>query len=194
MTRLDAQLRFLLEIDKLKSILRRTWLTDKSRFENSAEHSWHVALAAPLLAEYAAEPVDVAKVTRMLLLHDLVEIDANDTFCYDKTANLGKAQREQCAADRIFALLPDDQHAEFRQLWEEFEAAITPEARFANALDRLQPLLNNYHTQGAAWQQHKVRHHQVLDRNRPIEAIAPKLWQYVKDLLDDAVTKGYLAP
>jgi putative hydrolase of HD superfamily len=194
MPRLDAQLAFFLEIDKLKLVLRQTYLTDKSRRENSAEHSWHIATMAPFLAEYAAPPVDIARVIRMLLVHDIVEIDAGDTLVYDTKGYLDKPQREQRAADRIFGILPADQASEIRQLWDEFEARQTPEARFAAALDRLQPILHNYHTQGAAWRAHGIHLDQVIARNRHIGDAAPRLWEYVQTLLKDAVEKGYLAP
>ena len=143
MDRFEQQLRFIVEIDRLKNVLRRTLLTDASRRENSAEHSWHIALMAPLLAEHACEPVNVERVMRMLLVHDIVEIDAGDTFAYDANGNADKAERERRAADRLYGLLPDDQARELRAAWEEFEAAESAEARFAHALDRLQPLLQN---------------------------------------------------
>lgn len=192
--RLSRQIRFLLEIDKLKRVLRQTWHLDQSRKENDAEHSWHVAVMAVLLAEYAAEPgLDLAHVVKMILLHDLVEIDAGDTFAYDDVAARDKPEREQAAADRLFGLLPADQAAEFRQLWEEFEARRTPEARYAAGLDRLQPLLHNYHTQGRTWREHGVTAEQVLARNRHMSEGAPQLWQFAEDLIRDAVRKGYLA-
>ena len=149
--RLKKQIDFIVEIDKLKHILRRTVLIDKSRRENDAEHSWHLAVMAILLKEYAAEDVDLEKVMKMVLVHDLVEIDAGDTFCYDAKANLDKRDRELCAADRLFAILPEDQAKELRRLWEEFEECTTPEARFAASLDRLQPFIHNVHTDGHTW-------------------------------------------
>jgi len=146
--RLLQQMQFVVEIDKLKRVLRQTLLTDGSRRENSAEHSWHIALMAILLSEYATEPIDILRVVKMLLLHDLVEIDAGDTFCYDDRGHESKAEREMQAADRLFSLLPPDQASEFRALWDEFEAQETADAQFASTLDRLQPLLNNHQTQG----------------------------------------------
>lgn len=191
--RLEQQIRFIVEIDKIKNVVRQTQLMDGKRNENDAEHSWHLAVMAMLLSEYAADKaLDVARVIKMTLIHDIVEIDAGDTFCYDDNAGKDKAERENRAADRIFAILPDDQQIEFRCLWEEFEARQTPEAKFAAALDRLQPLLHNYHTQGAAWQKHKVSVDKVMSRNRHIADGSPQLWEYAETIIKDAVRKGYL--
>ena len=192
-TRLHQQLGFVIEIDRLKQVLRRTVLTDRSRHENSAEHSWHLAVMAILLEEYANESIDLGRVLRMVLVHDLVEIDAGDTFCYDSPANDDKEERERRAADRLFGLLPPDQGAELRGLWEEFEARESAEARFAAALDRLQPMLHNYVTSGHSWRKHGIVSGQVLERNRPIEDGAPALWELAKRFLGDAVERGYLA-
>lgn len=189
--RLNRQVCFLREVDRLKQVFRQTWLLDRSRKENDAEHSWHLALMAMLLREHADPAVDLPRVVRMLLVHDLVEIDAGDTFCYDDDDH--KARREQAAAERIFALLPSDQADDLRGLWEEFEARRTPEARFAAALDRLQPLLHNYYTRGAAWLEHGVKADQVLQRNCHIAEGAPALWAFAEGLIRDAVAKGYLA-
>ena len=191
--RLDAQIRFVIEIDKVKHVLRQTDLMDGSRRENDAEHSWHLAVMALLLAEYAAGDIDLSRVVRMVLIHDLVEIDAGDTFCYDEEGAKDKAEREQAAADRIFAVLPDDQAVELRALWDEFEARETADAKFAASLDRLQPLMHNYHTQGAAWRRHGIVRSQVVSRNEHIAEGAPVLWEYARRLIDDAVTRGYLA-
>ncbi len=193
-TRLAAQLDFILETGKLKRVLRRSYIRDGSRRENDAEHSWHLALMAAVLAEHAAEPVDLGRVIRMLLIHDLVEIDAGDTFMYDADAHADKTEREERAADRIFALLPDGQAERFRALWDEFEARQTPEARFAAAIDRLQPQLLNYQTQGRLWREHGVTVDQVVARNQHMAEGAPALWDTARRLLDDAVAKGYLAP
>jgi putative hydrolase of HD superfamily len=192
--RLSRQLAFLLEIDRLKQINRQSLIADGTRRENDAEHSWHLAVMASLLAEYAPPNTDIARVTRMLLVHDVVEIDAGDTYCYDQAACLTQADRERAAADRIFAILPTDQRDEIRKLWEEFEARSTPESRFAAALDRIQPVLLNYHTQGRAWLEHGVTRAQVIARNQHIQAGAPRLWAYIQQLIDDAVIKGYLNP
>ncbi len=192
--RLDRQIRFLVEIDQLKGIVRQTWVTDGSRRENSAEHSWHFAMLACVLAEYAADSgVDCLRCVKMALVHDLVEIDAGDTFVYDEAAAADKPQRERRAADRLFGLLPDDQREELRALWDEYESRQTPEARFAAALDRLQPILNNYYTQGRAWLEHGVTAEQVIAKNRHMGEGAPALWQYAEDLIRDAVERGYLA-
>jgi putative hydrolase of HD superfamily len=191
--RFDRQIAFIREIDRLKGVFRQTWLLDRSRKENDAEHSWHLAVMAMLLAEYAAEPgLDAARAVRMVLVHDLVEIDAGDVFVYDSAAEQDRSARERAAAERIFGLLPDDQAAELRCAWEEFEARRTPEAKFAAALDRLQPLLHNYYTQGAAWREHGVTADQVLQRNRHMAEGAPKLWRFAESLIRDAVRKGYL--
>ncbi len=192
--RLRRQLAFVVEIDKLKQVLRQTVLMDASRQENSAEHSWHLAMMALVLAEYAREPVDLARVVKMLLVHDIVEIDAGDTFVYDDQAYLDKAQREQQAADRLFGLLPPDQAAEVRALWEEFEARATPEAAFAAALDRFHPLLHNYFSRGVAWQRHGVTADRVVERNRHIADGAPALWEVARQLIDQAVAQGFLPP
>lgn len=193
--RLSQQVGFLTEADKLKHVLRQTWLMDQSRRENDAEHSWHVSLLAVLLLEYAAEPgLDLLRVVKMLLIHDLVEIDAGDTFVYDDAGAQDKAEREERAAQRIFGLLPLDQGAAVRTLWEEFEACQTPEARYAAALDRFQPILHNYFTQGKAWRQHGITSQQVLARNRHMAEGAPALWEHAQALVHDAVQKGYLAP
>lgn len=191
--RLERQLRFIVEIDKMKHVLRRTYVTDGSRKENDAEHSWHLAVMAILLDEYAAEPgLDLARVIKMVLVHDIVEIDAGDTFCYDEEGARDKREREEAAADRIFSMLPPDQADEVRQLWEEFESMETPESRFAAALDRLQPLLHNYNTGGATWREHGVTSDRVLRQNRHIGDGAPMLWEYAEALIKDAVGKGFL--
>lgn len=192
--RLNQQIQFILEIDRLKRILRQTLLTDGSRRENSAEHSWHISIMAFVLAEYAPAETDLLRAIKMLLIHDLVEIDAGDTFCYDLQSNLNKSEREQQAADRIFGLLPLDQAQEIRDLWEEFEAQHTVTARFATALDRLQPILHNQQTQGGTWKQHQISQPQVMNRVAPIEAGSPLLWQFVQQVIEDCVAAGYLMP
>ena len=192
--RLAAQIAFIVEIDRLKQVLRQSHLTDGSRVENDAEHSWHLAVMAILLAEHAAEPVDVSRVIKMVLVHDLVEIDAGDTFAYDVEGHADKSDREQAAADRIFALLPADQAAEFRALWDEFESRQTPDSRFAAALDRLQPQLLNYHSGGSTWLEHGITADQVLARNCHMAEGSQSLWDFAQRLIADAVAKGYLAP
>jgi putative hydrolase of HD superfamily len=190
--RLQKQIKFILEIDKLKQIVRQTFIADGSRRENDAEHSWHLSIMAALLIEYGPAGVDLGRVTKMLLIHDVVEIDAGDTYCYDATAALTQKAREIAAADRIFALLPADQAGDFRAIWEEFEERATPEARFAAALDRLQPVLLNYHTQGRSWLEHDISRSQVIERNEHIGAGAPRLWEHVKGIIDEATAKGWL--
>jgi putative hydrolase of HD superfamily len=193
--RLRRQIEFLLEADQLKHTLRQTVLLDRSRHENAVEHSWHISLAAMIFSEYGdGNGIDRGRVIRMLLLHDLVEIDAGDTYCYDEQAGVDQHERELRAAERLFGLLPSDQVHDFRLLWDEFEQAETPEARFAHAMDRFQAFLHNYFTQGQVWRQHGIRRHQVVRRMEPVERGAPLLWLYVRALIDDAVQKGYLAP
>jgi putative hydrolase of HD superfamily len=192
--RLKTQINFLLEIDRLKSILRRSILLNGERRENDAEHSWHLALCAIILSEYAKEKINVLRVIKIVLLHDLVEIDAGDTFLYDEEAKKTQKERELKAAERIFNLLPGDQACEFRQLWEEFEARNTPESRFAAALDRIQPLLLNYNTEGRMWRDHQVRHPDVIKRNRHMGEGSRELWEYAKSLIDDALDKKWLRP
>ena len=193
--RLARQVGFLIEADKLKQVLRRSYISGKQRRENSAEHSWHLTLMVLVLAEHAAAPgLDLLKVLKMLVVHDLVEIDAGDTFVYDEEARKGQQEREERAAERIFALLPAEQGSELRAVWDEFEAQRSPEARFARAIDRLQPMLLNYVNGGIGWQQHGVRAAQVRDLNRCIDDGAPELWRYAEGMIDDAIRRGYLAP
>lgn len=182
--RLQKQLDFLAEADKLKQVLRRTSLIGGSRRENSAEHSWHLALMTPLLAEYAPPGTDVGRALRMLLVHDIVEIDAGDTFAFDEAANVDKEERETKAAERLFGLLPADQAAELRALWDEFEEGRTPEACFANALDRFQGFLLNVHNGGGTWKEHGITRGRILARMAPIEHGAPGLWAHVVRMVD----------
>ena len=190
--RFERQIRFVLEVDKLKSIIRRTYLVNEDRAENTAEHSWHLAILALVLAEYANEPVDVARVVKMVLVHDIVEIDAGDTYFYDATAELDKSDRERRAADRIFGILPDDQARELRELWDEFETGTTADARFALALDRFIPQLHNYHTKGRSWVEHGITADRVLERNACMAEGSARLWECARALLDDAIAKGFL--
>lgn len=193
MERLEQQITFVRELDKLKRVQRQTWLTDTSRQENSAEHSWHIAVMAMVLAEYApGDDLDIGRVIQMLLIHDIVEIDAGDTFCYDRAAVAHQAAHEERAAERLFGLLPQHLADRFRNLWEEFEARETPEALLANSLDRLQPILNNYHSGGKSWGAHGITRDQVRERNRIVADGAPELWAYIEDLLQRAVDKGML--
>jgi putative hydrolases of HD superfamily len=191
---LADRLRFVVELDRLKAVLRRTVVTDGSRRENSAEHSWHLAVMALVLAEHAAEPVDPLRVTQLLLVHDVVEIDAGDTFVYDRDGQRTKAEREARAANRLFGLLPPAQARELRAAWEEHESGTTPEARFARSLDRLQPLLLNHASEGAAWREHDITADRVRAVNAPIGDGAPALWDVAQRVIDDAVARGWLAP
>jgi putative hydrolase of HD superfamily len=191
--RLRQQIDFILEIDRLKEITRRTYLASGNRRENTAEHSWHLAMLVMVLAEYAAEPIDVGHTMKLVLVHDIVEIDAGDTFAYDARGNSSKSERETAAADRIFGLLPPDQANRMRALWDEFEARATPEARFANVVDRLMPMLHNFYTDGKGWSEHGVTIDRVIERNQTIVAEgAPALWDFVEHLLKVAIAKGYL--
>lgn len=190
--RLLKQIEFIVEIDKLKRILRQNVVIDTLRRENDAEHSWHLAMMAIILSEYAAEEIDLLRVIKMVLIHDLVEIDAGDTFCYDEKAHEDKAFREQKAADRLFNILPQDQAKEILGLWQEFEEMKTPEARFAACLDRVQPLILNYHTNGHTWQKPGITSEKVLKRNGVLEENAPILWEFAKEVIDESIKKGYL--
>jgi putative hydrolase of HD superfamily len=191
-TRLDQQLSFVLEIDKLKTVLRQTLLTDQSRRENSAEHSWHLAVMAMLMTEYAVESVDLLRAVKMVLIHDIVEVDAGDTFAYDTIALAEKDIREQRAAERLFGLLPPEQGREFRQLWEEFEARQTPESKYANALDRLQPLLHNSVTEGGTWRIHSVTRDKVLKRMEPVKIGMPAVYPVVERIVEKACDVGWI--
>lgn len=190
--RLERQIRFILEADKMKNICRQTLVLHEDRAENDAEHSWHLALMAFLLAEYSNEPVDVCKVMKMVLVHDIVEIDAGDTYCYDTDGNKTKREREEKAADRLFGLLPDDQGKEMRELWEEFERCDTAESKFAAALDRMQPLMLNYTKGGISWKTHNVKYPQVIGRNEKTHEGSEELWSFAKSLLDEAKKSGIL--
>jgi putative hydrolase of HD superfamily len=192
-SRFDSQLAFIQEIDRLKSVQRQSVLMDGSRNENAAEHSWHICVFAMLMHEYTGEMrPDLNRVIRMLLIHDIVEVDAGDTFAYDRAGNKDKKQREMEAAERLFGLLPDDQRKEWVALWQEFEAMETPEALFANAADRLLPLLHNYRNNGISWRRNGVVRSQVEKRIAPVRQISPELWRFGMDLLERAVRQGML--
>ena len=190
--RLKKQMDFLLEADKLKFISRQTYLSDGKRKENDGEHSWHLALMAVLLSEYSNEKIDLVKVITMVLIHDIVEIDAGDTYAYDTLGNQSKREREVKAADRIFNILPKDQAQKLRQLWEEFEAYETPEAKFAHVCDNVQPLMLNDATDGLAWREHDVKKSQVLQRNRRTGEGSQVLMEYINRILDKNVESGNL--
>lgn len=191
--RLAQQIRFIAEVDKLKEIFRQTVNTQSRRAENDAEHSWHLCLCVIVLVEHANTPtLDVLRVLKMVILHDLVEIDAGDTFAYDVAGMVGQHEREALAANRIFGLLPDDQAIDFRLLWDEFEARSTPESKFAAAVDRFQPMLLNCLTQGAAWNRHGITHDRVVARNRHIADGSAELWLFAEQMLNEMVAAGHL--
>jgi len=182
--RLARQLAFLVEADKLKTVLRRTPLVSAGRFENSAEHSWHLLLAAMVMCEHTMAGIDVARVLELLVVHDLVEIYAGDTFAYDVEGQRTKAAREEAAADRLFGLLPVDQAVRFRALWDEFEARETPASRFGNALDRFQALLLNAHADGGSWRTHAITGPQILERMAPVRDAMPDVWPAVIEIVE----------
>ncbi|WP_234495727.1 HD domain-containing protein [Vibrio maritimus] len=191
--RLEQQLSLLIELDRLKSVLRRTRVRSaEGRLENSAEHSWHVAMMALLMQEHANEPVEITKVVKMLLLHDIVEIDAGDTFVYDAQASKEQEEKELAAAHRLFGMLPQDQGQELFDVWQEFELAQSPEAKFAKALDRLIPMLLNYHNDGQSWVENEVSISQVMQVNQKIEKGSQVLWDKAKSLIEEAVENGWL--
>ena len=190
--RLEQQLDFLMAVEPLRRVERRSPVIGAGRKENSGEHSWHVALLAWLTAEHANEPIDTAKVIAMLLLHDIGEVEVGDVMIYDTEARAAHEEAERAAVRRLAATLPDDQRRRVIDLWEEFEAAETPEARFAKAMDRLQPMLLNYHSGGAAWTENGIRAAQVTQVNAVIARGSETLWTRAKRLIGDAVTKGFL--
>lgn len=192
MDRLERQLAFVLEMDKMKSIVRQTYLANGSRKEDDAEHSWHLTLMAFVLAEYANEDIDVSKTMKMVMLHDVIEIDAGDTYAYDEAGNQTKKKRETAAADRLFAILPADQEAEFRALWDEFEAMDTPEAKFANTLDKIQPVLLTNAEGGSSWKEHGVKRTQIMARNERSHEGSEELWKYIKSLIDENIKSGII--
>ena len=192
--RLDQQLLFTAEIDKMTSVLRRTLLIDGNRRENDAEHSWHIAVMAMLFSEYAPEPVDIGRAVRMCVVHDLVEIEAGDTFAYDTTGNMSKAEREKEAADKLFTSLPDDQGKMIRSLWQEFDAMETADAKYAACMDRLQPFLHNTLTEGHTWVEGNVNRAMVENRMGIIKEYMPLVYQWIETNLDNAVEKRWLKP
>ena len=188
--RLQKQIAFIKEIDKVKSIFRQTYLADGTRKENDAEHSWHIALMAVLLKEYVSEDVDVAKVMTMVLIHDLVEIDAGDTYAYDSEGAKSKREREVKAADRIFGILPEDQGMYLRELWEEFEAYETPDAKYAHLLDNFQPLLLNDASGGRSWNEHGVHKSQIYKRNEKVQETSEEIWNTIQEVVEYHIAKG----
>jgi len=192
--KLKGQLDFLIEADKMKSILRQTLLIDKSRCENDAEHSWHIALMAMTLAEYAPFEINLDRVIRMALVHDLVEIYAGDTFAYDTAGYQSKDERENEAADKLFSLLPVEQGCVYRTLWEEFDAMQTPDAIYASAIDRLQPFINNSLTDGHTWVQHGVTVDQIYKRMAIVKEALPALWEFIENVIDENLKSGRIKP
>lgn len=190
MNRLDQQMNFIMEVDKLKEITRQTYISSGKRLENDAEHSYSLALMVALLSEHAKEKIDVAKTMVMVLIHDIVEIDAGDTYAYDDVLNQTKREREVLAADRIFNLLPEDQAVYIRSLWEEFEEGQTPEAKFALTVDKIQPLILNDHTKGRAWREHEVHLDKVMKRNEHTPDGSQALWEFAKSIIDKNVANG----
>ena len=195
MDRLDMQLKFTAEIDKMTSVLRRTVLLDKSRRENDAEHSWHIAVMALLFEEYASEPVDIGHAIKMCVVHDLIEIYAGDTFAYDVEGNKSKAEREEKAADRLFALLPEEQGTYIRALWEEFDGMETADSKYAACLDRIQPFFHNTLTEGHTWVESGTTDRAAVEKRMSIvKEFMPKVYPWVEKNIDNAVVKGWLKP
>jgi len=191
--KLKRDIHFIIELDKMKSILRQTSLIDGSRKENDAEHSWHISVMAMILHEYSNLPIDLCKVIKMLLVHDLVEIYAGDTFCYDKEGNASKEARELEAADKLFIMLDENKGKELRNLWEEFEEGKSNEAIFAAAMDRMQPIFSNYYNNGGTWKKHNIKKEDVYKRMAPIKEASDELWEFVTNMVEDVVDKGYIS-
>ena len=193
--RLEKQMAFIREIDKEKQIFRQSYVTDGTRKENDAEHAWHMAIMTFLLSEYANEEIDVLKTIRMILIHDIVEIDAGDTYAYDDSAKATQHEREERAANRLFGMLPEDQAKDLRALWDEFEAGETKEARFARTMDNVQPLLLNDATGGKAWEEHDVPLSKIMKRNERTAKGSETLWEYSRDnLIKKNVAEGHIIP
>lgn len=190
--RLLKDIDFIIELDKMKSIIRQTSLIGKEQREDDAQHSWHIAVMAMVLGEYSNEEIDICKVIKMLLVHDLVEIYAGDTFCYDKKGNESKKERELMAADKIFNILEEDKGKELRALWEEFEEQKTPEALFAASMDRLQPMLNNYYNNGGTWQKYNVAKEDIYKRISPLKDSSEELWKFAENMIEDAYKRGLI--
>lgn len=189
---INKQLAFIHEIDKVKYVQRKTKLFNSDRHENDAEHSWHLAMMAILLCEHSNEPIDLLKVVKMLLIHDIVEIDAGDIFLYDSVSSHTNTVEETKAAERIFGLLPKDQSEEMIDIWKEFETGKTNEAKFARAMDRFEPLLQNVSNQGGTWKEFGVNYDKVIEKKSVINQGSSFLWKWAKTLIDESVLKGIL--
>ncbi|MBQ4604839.1 MAG: HD domain-containing protein [Clostridia bacterium] len=192
--KIKKQIEFIITIDEMKNVLRRNLVSDASRRENDAEHSWHLAVMAMILEEYSADKVDISKVLKIALVHDLVEVYAGDTFAYDVKGNEDKLDREIMAAEKLFRMLKDGQGDEIRALWDEFEAKETPESKYANAIDRLQPLILNYLTNGHTWKLGDVHAPQILQRMDIIRTATPELWHIVEGIISTSIEAGLLKP
>jgi len=190
MTRIEQQMQFIMEVDKLKNITRQTYIADGTRKENDSEHSWHLALMCILLSEYSNEKMDALKTMTMVLIHDVVEIDAGDTYAYDEAGNLSKRKRELEAAERIFNILPKDQAIYMRELWDEFEAGETPEAKFAITLDKIQPIMLNDLAGGKSWVEHEVKESQIMKRNESTPKGSIELWDFAKNIIEKNINSG----
>lgn len=191
--KLIKDIEFIVELDRMKSILRQTSLIGEDKREDDAQHSWHISVMAMILSEYANEDIDVCKVIKMLLTHDLVELYAGDTFCYDKVGNQDKKQRELAAADKIYGMLDEEKGKELRKLWDEFEEMETTEALFAASMDRLQPMLNNYYNNGGTWRKFNVAQSDIYKRISPVKKSSDELWNFVEYMLEDAFEKGLIS-
>lgn len=193
LSRMEKQFAFIKEIDGLKEIVRQSYIKDGSRKENDAEHSWHLAMMALLMNEYANEKIDVLRVISMVLIHDIVELDAGDTYAYDEAGNATQRERELAAAERIFHILPEDQAKHLYDLWEEFEDAITPESKFAHTLDNIQPLMLNDATGGKAWKEHQVKLSQIMKRQKKTKEGSEQMWEYArKNMLERNLESGVI--
>ena len=187
--KLIKDMEFIVELDKMKNVYRMTDVIGQNRKENDAEHSWHISIMAMILSEYSNEDIDLLKVIKMLLIHDLVEIHAGDTFCYDQVANGDKKERELIAAEKIYGMLDKKKGQELRKLWDEFEEEISPEAKFAASMDRLQPILNNYYNGGGTWKEFGIKESQVYKRVAPVKETSEDIWEYLDNLLQDAIER-----
>lgn len=190
--KLLKDMEFIVEVDRMKTILRQTSIIGVDQRENDAEHSWHISLMAVILQEYSNESIDILKVIKMLLTHDLVEIYAGDTFCYDVKGNEDKKNRELIAAEKIYGMLDKEKGSELRLLWDEFEEMETPEALFAASMDRMQPMLSNYHNNGGTWEEFDVKKENIYKRIAPVEKTSDELWKYMQYVIEDSEKKGYI--